>query len=623
MRGWILLITSIILLLASSANALVFTVTEGELVKIKLKATDPDGNPLTYNFSWPLNEKGEWQTKTGDAGQYNVVVTVSDGTKISEEGFTLIVKEKEEIVEEVEEPAEEKEIPPATPSSPPVEEEETPITQPPPLPTEEEKEEIEKKEPEELEEVKEEIKENHPPKLEKISNVEVIEGDLVKISTVAYDEDDDELNYGFAYPLNEKGEWQTQIGDSGEYIVTVTAADSQSIDSRTFKVIVKKKKMEINFEKINDVALNENDEINIELKASVEEGNIEYSAENLPEGATLSGNTFHFKPAQNYVGRNIFVNILNKVYTYVPKKSAEVTFIAKSNDEEKKQDVKITVKDVNREPKLDLNDIAVNEGEKIEFNPIISDEDGDWLKVSYSGDIKNNYLTNFDDSGDYKVKAAVSDSYSEISKEFNAAVKNSNREPVMEEVPLSKVNENEELKIKLNGFDPDGDKLGYSLVDELAGAEIEDNVFSWKPGFDFVKKNNKQDLISKIKYFNKKIKQNNKEIEIRIGVSDGNITKETTFKVVVYDINRKPEIIKLEPEDAITAAKGARIIFSVDVNDPDEDELIYKWNFGFMNDLEAGNKVARTFTIKGKKEIKVTISDGVDEIEKKWRVKVI
>src|SRR3989338_8854050 len=127
MRGWILLITSIILLLASSANALVFTVTEGELVKIKLKATDPDGNPLTYNFSWPLNEKGEWQTKTGDAGQYNVVVTVSDGTKISEEGFTLIVKEKEEIVEEVEEPAEEKEIPPATPSSPPVEEEETPI----------------------------------------------------------------------------------------------------------------------------------------------------------------------------------------------------------------------------------------------------------------------------------------------------------------------------------------------------------------------------------------------------------------------------------------------------------------------------------------------------------------
>ena len=58
---------------------------------------------------------------------------------------------------------------------------------------------------------------------------------------------------------------------------------------------------------------------------------------------------------------------------------------------------------------------------------------------------KNNYLTNFDDSGDYKVKAAVSDSYAETSKEFNVAVKNMNREPVMEEIPLSKVNENEEF----------------------------------------------------------------------------------------------------------------------------------------------------------------------------------
>src|SRR3989344_2002455 len=138
MRGWILLITSIVLLLASSANALVFTVTEGELVKIKLKATDPDGNPLVYNFSWPLNEKGEWQTKTGDAGQYNVIVTVSDGTKISEEGFTLIVKEKEKAVEEVEEPAEEKEeVPPATPLPPPEKE----LEEKEEIPTEEQKKE--------------------------------------------------------------------------------------------------------------------------------------------------------------------------------------------------------------------------------------------------------------------------------------------------------------------------------------------------------------------------------------------------------------------------------------------------------------------------------------------------
>src|SRR3990167_2168547 len=40
---------------------------EGELVNFpSLRASDPDGDPITYTFSKPLNEKGEWRTKEGD-----------------------------------------------------------------------------------------------------------------------------------------------------------------------------------------------------------------------------------------------------------------------------------------------------------------------------------------------------------------------------------------------------------------------------------------------------------------------------------------------------------------------------------------------------------------------------
>ncbi|MBW3015479.1 hypothetical protein KY330_03595 [Candidatus Woesearchaeota archaeon] len=55
------------------------TVNEGELVRVRLDAKDPDGDELTFKYEKPLNEKGEWQTSLGDDGKYYTTVTVSDG----------------------------------------------------------------------------------------------------------------------------------------------------------------------------------------------------------------------------------------------------------------------------------------------------------------------------------------------------------------------------------------------------------------------------------------------------------------------------------------------------------------------------------------------------------------
>ncbi len=55
------------------------TVTEGELVSVDVKGTDPDGDPLIYTFTKPLNPQGKWQTKRGDAGVYHADVTATDG----------------------------------------------------------------------------------------------------------------------------------------------------------------------------------------------------------------------------------------------------------------------------------------------------------------------------------------------------------------------------------------------------------------------------------------------------------------------------------------------------------------------------------------------------------------
>ena len=62
-------------------------VMEGDLVKLNLKATDPDGDPLYYTFSEPLNEEGMWQTKKGDGGVYNASVMVTDGDYVTVDYF--------------------------------------------------------------------------------------------------------------------------------------------------------------------------------------------------------------------------------------------------------------------------------------------------------------------------------------------------------------------------------------------------------------------------------------------------------------------------------------------------------------------------------------------------------
>ncbi|MCK4522179.1 MAG: hypothetical protein KAU20_06400 [Nanoarchaeota archaeon] len=72
----------------------VLNVKEGELVSFpNLEAVDPDGDKITYKFASPLDEKGEWQTKEGDAGIYKILITASDGKSESSQEVEIVVEE--------------------------------------------------------------------------------------------------------------------------------------------------------------------------------------------------------------------------------------------------------------------------------------------------------------------------------------------------------------------------------------------------------------------------------------------------------------------------------------------------------------------------------------------------
>ena len=68
------------------------TVNEGELVVLKPESEDPDADTILYTFSEPLNKDGRWQTKKGDAGNYEITITASDGELTDTQKILLVVE---------------------------------------------------------------------------------------------------------------------------------------------------------------------------------------------------------------------------------------------------------------------------------------------------------------------------------------------------------------------------------------------------------------------------------------------------------------------------------------------------------------------------------------------------
>lgn len=69
-----------------------FTVTEGEEVRIRATAEDPDGDTVTIRYGTPFDAAGRWTPARGDAGTYRVPVTASDGTDTVEQIVEVIVQ---------------------------------------------------------------------------------------------------------------------------------------------------------------------------------------------------------------------------------------------------------------------------------------------------------------------------------------------------------------------------------------------------------------------------------------------------------------------------------------------------------------------------------------------------
>lgn len=239
----------------NTSNLPTKVVKEGELVEFKKDvAFDPDGDELQYTFVSPLDSEGTWQTQLGDAGEYIVPVTVSDGELESTIQVRLIVeainnrpvisglsditvKEGETIELDVEtSDADGDTVTVAFSGFMTSNTKETNFndagTHTVTVTANDGKQTSSQTITVTVENV------NRAPTLAGLADISVIEGEIVSLSATANDPDGDAVSITYSQPLGEDGSWETEEGDKGTYSVDITASDGEDSVVETITIVV-------------------------------------------------------------------------------------------------------------------------------------------------------------------------------------------------------------------------------------------------------------------------------------------------------------------------------------------------------------------------------------------------
>ncbi len=326
-------------------------VIEGQLISFpNLKATDPDGDKLTYTFEKPLNEDGEWQTKVGDEGEYLTTITVSDGENVASQKVFIVVKaaNKAPVIDMPSVvSAKEGEVVTLPVKADDSDGDKVSVTFSGWMTTKSKqatftdagdhsvivtatdgKLSSSKNVTVRIENV------NRAPVISPIEAVEFDEGEKVVVQPLVTDPDGDTVTVTFSKPLDERGTWQTRIGDGGSYDVTVTATDGKLTETAMAKVVlIKVNKAPVIT--LSDVTVDEG--VTVNLVPTVVD----------PEND---------KVAIVYSG---WMNSDTKATGYDDAGSYDVTVTATDTvGNSVKKSIKVTVKDVNRAPVFDPSAFA-------------------------------------------------------------------------------------------------------------------------------------------------------------------------------------------------------------------------------------------------------------------------
>jgi len=512
------------------------TVAEGSSLYFNVSGSDPDGDALSYEVSsLPagatfVDQDFNWTPEYDMAGSYDVTFVVTDGDLTDDQFVTITVTNT-----------------------------------------------------------------NRAPELGFIGEQSVEEGTQLRFGVSGSDPDGDALTYvNSAMPEGATfagGEfvWSPGFDQSGEYYITFTVTDNGEpnlSDEETVTITVGNTNRPPVLGVIGNQSVDENSALAFSLTASDPDGNnLTFSADGLPEGATLDGANFVWTPDYNQASD--FEVTFRVVDDGTPNLADEVI-------------VTITVTNVNRPPILaTIGNQVTAEGSALNIALSASDPDNDNLIFSAIdlpagssfADANFTWTPGYGQAGSYDVTFRVADdSEPSMSDEetVTITVDNTNRAPVLYEIGNQSVFEGALVTFNVVSVDPDNNALVCATSELPAGATFSNWEFSWTPDYSQAG-----------------------TYPVTFTVTDDgepNLSDEETITITVVNVNRPPVLTEINDQ---IVDEGALLSFELAAEDPDQDPL----TFGIVDAPDGaaleGSRFSWTPTFEqaGEYQVIFTVSD--------------
>jgi hypothetical protein len=231
--------------------------------------------------------------------------------------------------------------------------------------------------------------------------------------------------------------------------------------------------------------------------------------------------------------------------------------------------------------------VKVKENEQIKIKAKVSDPDNDSVTYAFNPPLnkQGEWKTKYGDAGEYYTKIIASDGKLTTEKRIKLVVERVNVAPMIEELKDVTIKEGETFSFAPKVTDPNKDQVQVTVSEPLKnGKFITDHT-------------------------------NAGEYPITVTATDGELKTEKKFKLIVKDVNVKPEVTNLKD---ITVNEGERVKIEPMVTDKDNDKYVVTISEPVGND-----GIWQTdYTSHGKYTITVTVDDGKDQVVKDLRLTV-
>ena len=269
--------------------------------------------------------------------------------------------------------------------------------------------------------------------------IKVIEGDLIDLQPKAVDPDDDVVRYSFSGPFNEAGLWQTEDGDEGKYLITITATDGELIVKEYVLINILPRNKGPIVECPEIIGVYETETVNIDCNV--------YDNEDDVFELSYSGWMMRYE------------------YTTTYGDAGEYTVLVTAKDTNGntiQKEINIIVKNKNRLPVITgVDDIYATEFDVIILDVSVVDDDHDNLTVLFAEPFDEDgvWVTEDGDDGAYTSYVKVSDGEDTVTERFNVYIDHINTRPVLGFIEDINITETETVEISVDAYDEENDDL--------------------------------------------------------------------------------------------------------------------------------------------------------------------